>query len=316
MSPFWDCSFFEFCGVFLQRIALWVSGALSSSDITSDELQFVVLMLIGLSCSLLGPFLVLKKMTMLANSLSHTILIGIVFVFLLAGQSLTTTLSGTSLFIAAGITALVTTFLTQFFTKTLKLQEDASIGLVFTGLFALGIILVTLFSKNAHFGSEIIMGNVDALHVDDLQLAFSLFVANGLLITLFFKQYQLISFDESFAKTLKIATGVFNYFFMMQIAASSMGAFRAVGVLLVLAFLVGPYLTAALFSKRLKMQIVLSMAIATLCSFLGVATSRHLLSVYDCPVSTGGLVVCFIGLIYGISIVFRKGRLRKTIKEL
>ena len=89
-------------------------------------------------------------------------------------------------------------------------------------------------------------------------------------------------------------------------AATCIGAFRAVGVLLVLAFLVGPYLTARLFCHRLKSLLLLSSLIGIGASLFGVALARHLLSAYDLPLSTGGIVVCAIGLFYLAGVALKK----------
>src|SRR4029077_18141377 len=105
--------------------------------------------------------------TMLANSLSHTILLGIVIAFLIGSSSEgfhEGRLNLTLLFAAALGSGLLTAVVTEILTKSVKLQEDASLGLVFTTFFALGIVLVNLLARNVHIGAEVVMGNVDALH--------------------------------------------------------------------------------------------------------------------------------------------------------
>lgn len=132
----------------------------------SDLLQMGVLCAVAIACGLLGPFLVLRRMAMFANSLSHTLLLGIAAAFLITGSvfNLWTLLIGA--FVSALITAVLTGALVRFF----RLQEDASIGLVFTSLFALGITGVTLMMKNVHLGLEAVMGNADLLQWSDLKL--------------------------------------------------------------------------------------------------------------------------------------------------
>lgn len=314
MSPYWDCDFIQYCFVFFQRMLGFVTGHLSLSQLATDELQVFVLCLIACSCALIGPFLVLKKITMLANSLSHTVLLGIVITFLFFHNEISHTFSLKALLFASLVTAVLTSFLTQFLTQGFKVQEDASVGLVFSGLFAAGIMLVTIFTKNAHFGAEAIMGNVDALHLDDLQLSFILFIFNLVVMLLVYRKYKLIAFDEKFAKTLKIATAFWNFLLMTQVAASIMGAFRAVGVLLVLAFIVAPYLTASLYTKKLKLQIFLCMFIGCICSFIGVGIARHLLVVYDCPLSTAGIVVCLLGCSYFLSYFMLQSKKNRVLQ--
>lgn len=267
----------------------------------------LVLIALSLCSALIGTFLVLKKMTMLANSLSHTILLGLVVTYLLFSSSHSYGLASLSiqmLLFAAFITGLITTLLTQLLTSVMKLQEDASIGLVFTTLFALGLVLVTAYTRNVHLGVEAVMGNIDALHVHDLKLIFGVALANFIVIALFFKEFKIVSFDSSLASTLGFSCNFFNYLLMVLTAATAIGAFRAVGVLLFLAFIVGLPLTGRLLSNKLMTCMWLALAIGAAASLVSVAFSRHLLSVYQAPVSTSGLVVVTIGIGYILAVIF------------
>lgn len=300
MNPYTGANFFEFFAVLLSRLGSFLRGNLFPNQLVSDEIQILVLMLVALSCACLGAFLVLKKMTMLANSLSHTILLGIVVSLLLVKGSLhdLEAMSFTHLFVASLVAALVTTCLTQWVTQVMRLQEDASIGLVFTTLFALSVVLVTAFTRSMHLGIEAVMGNSDALHLHDIHLVSLVFLLNVGVISLFFKEFLITTFDGGLAKSLGFSPNAMNHLLMVLTAGTVIAGFRAVGVLLVLGFLVGPVLTARLFTHSLKKLILLSMGIGSLAAVIGVAFSRHLLSVYQAPVSTSGLVVCVIGLFY------------------
>lgn len=303
-NPYIGKNFFEFILLFIQRLSELCIGKIGIQDFTSDEVQVLVLSLVACCSALVGTFLVLKKMTMLANSLSHTILLGIVVAYLIlrllmpGSQGDAHAVSIEVLLIASLVTGLITTLLTQMLTHVLHLQEDASTGLVFTTLFALGIVLVTVFTRNTHIGTEAIMGNVDALHVDDLKLILWIALFDFVIVTIFFKEFKIITFDGAFADAQGISKSFFNYLLMVMTSATVIGAFRAVGVLLVLAFLVGPVLSARLFTQRLKTLILLAMAIGGLASLFSVALSRHLLSVYHLPLSTSGLAATVLGLIY------------------
>src|ERR1700722_9961958 len=157
-NPYSDQDFLGFFGVLFSRLLLLIIGKLPFGSLVADEIQMIVLSCVAVTGAMVGTFLVLRKMTMLANALSHTILLGIVVAYLLC-ESLTIPV----LMVAALATGIATTFLTEFLNRVIKLQEDASIGLVFSVLFALGIVLLTLFSRNVHIGTELVMGNVDAL---------------------------------------------------------------------------------------------------------------------------------------------------------
>jgi manganese/zinc/iron transport system permease protein len=269
----------------------------------SDLLQIGILSAIAISCGLLGPFLVLRKMTMLANALSHTILLGIALAFLAVGGAF---FDLSNLLIGAFLAALLTAFLTGGLVRFFRLAEDASIGLVFTALFALGITVVTLFTKEAHLGIEAVMGNADVLQASDLKLGCSLVGLNIAVISLFYKQFQLISFDQNLAKTLKISFTFFHFLLLFLVAITCVVAFRAVGALLVLAFLVGPFLTARLFSHSLPKLLVLTPLIGTFASIAGVGTSRFFLEKFGLPLSTAGIVATIIGLIFAICSMIKK----------
>lgn len=297
-NPYSGADLWQFILIFFTRLF-----SFDGSAFATDEIQVWVLVGVAISSSLVGCFLILRKMAMLANALSHTILLGIVLAYLIT-KSIVGIAEGdyginlSAMLIASIATGVVTTFLTEVLHKVLKLQEDASIGLVFTTLFAVGIILVTLFTRNAHIGTEVVMGNADALQVSDLTLVWTIVVANALLFFLFFKEYQLTTFDSALAKALGFSPIFFNYLLMIQVSGTAIGAFRAVGVLMVLAFLVGPPLIARMLTHSLKVLLFLSMGIGIVTSFLGVALSRHILSVDGIALSTGGITVTLIAILY------------------
>jgi manganese/zinc/iron transport system permease protein len=269
--------------------------------LATDEVQFLTLSAIAISCSLIGPFLVLKKMAMFANSLAHTILVGIVCACLVIGTG--AMFDVTHLLVGALCAALLTALCTEGLVKYFRLTEDASVGLIFTSLFAAGILLVTMCLRDVHLGLESVMGNADVLSVEDLKTSGLLLCMNFGAIVLFYRHFQLSSFDRTFAKILGRSGTVFHFLLLFLVAITCTGAFRAVGVLLVLAFLVGPYLTARLFFHRLPQIIFAGCGIGVLASFCGVALTRHLFSVYDLPLSTGGMVVCLIGLFYCVGLL-------------
>jgi ABC-type Mn2+/Zn2+ transport systems, permease components len=201
---------------------------------------------------------------------------------------------------------------TQLLTHLIRLQEDASIGLVFTTFFALGIVLVTLFTRNTHIGTEVILGNIDALHLDDVKMIFGVALCNFVVIALFFKEFQITAFDPLMAASVGVFPAVFNYALVVLTAATAIASFRAVGVLLFLAFLVGPVLIARLFTNRLKVLIGVSIGVGLFCSVLGAGLARHFLTVYRAPLSTGGLVVCVLVVVYVFALIWKK---RKNLTQ-
>jgi manganese/zinc/iron transport system permease protein len=304
MNPYWEKNGFEFLLLFLQRFPEWIRG-----NLVSDEIQLFVLIAVAIATAWTGTFLILKKMTLFANAISHTILLGIV----LAYVTLRAFYPGMQfhfntflLVLASLITALITGALIHLFVYRLKVPEDASIGLVFTSLFALGVLAASLLTRNAHIGVEVIMGNADLLHIDDLKRIGGILLIDLFVFTLFFKEFCATSFDPHFSQSCGISVRFFHFFLTLLSALTCIGAFRAIGVILVIAFLVGPPLTARLWVKRVAPLIVLASLLGSLASLLGVMTARHLFSVHYVSLSTGGLVVFFIGLFYFFSLLWTK----------
>ena len=218
-NPYHGKNLWGFLLIFIQRIVGFFTGQLSFQDLASDEIQVFVLMGVAISSALVGTFLVLRRMTMLANSLSHTILMGIVFAYFLSmapasadSEQGAHAVSMQMLLLASLFMGLLTTFLTEFLTKTGKLQEDASTGIVFTSLFALGVILVTMLTRDAHIGTEAVMGNADALHRDDLFWVYVIAGLNLFLFILFFKEFKLTTFDPGLAYALGFSPLLFQLF--------------------------------------------------------------------------------------------------------
>ncbi len=304
-NPYSGQNFFGFFYVLFERLFLFLSGNLADNTLATDEVQILTLIGIAISTSLIGVFLVFRRMTMLANSISHTILIGIALTYLLhryanegvleAGPPL---LSMGILFLAALVTGAATCYLTEWFRTTLKLQEDASIGIVFTTFFAIGILLVTLFTRNAHIGTEILMGSVDALQIEDAKWVLILAAINFLIQLLFFKEYLLISFDATSGKLLGLPLSFLNGLFMAQVSVTLVGAFRAIGIILVLAFITGPTLSARFLSFHMKKIIAWAIVIGSVSSLIGVALTRHFLTAYGLALPTGGVVVVIISLFF------------------
>lgn len=295
MNPYWGVDFITFLFTLGSRIFNFLKG--SSLELASDEIQILVLGCIGVASACIGTLLVLKRATMLANALSHTILLGIVLSYFafqwISGDQGHLTFNHQLFFVAAIITALLTTALTDFCKRFFRLQEEASVGLIFTLLFALGVLFVTVYSRNVHLGSEVIMGNIDALHVDDLKFTFWMALANVGMIILCFKYYQILAFDEGLSKALGCHPLFFQYLLMTQTALMAVGAFRAVGAFLFLVFLTAPVMSARLMTHKLSRMMIYGSCLSVVCIFIGVALTRHCLSVYDVALSTAGVTaVC------------------------
>lgn len=306
-NPYSGQDFFGFFLVLGKRIGTW------SGPLASDEIQCLVLVLLSVSLSFLGSFLVVKKMTMIANALSHTLLLGIVGAFFLckgAGAFSDPFDSSSVLWLGAVLTGLFTTLATETLIKRFRVPEDAGIGLVFTFLFALGIVSVTLFTKSMHLGTEAIMGNIDALHIDDVRSAFVCAAASVLIYCFVFRGFFAAAFDPLFARAVGFPVKTLDYLLMILTAAGAIASFRAIGVVLFLSLLTGPVLTVRLYTKKLQSIVFRSFLLGSGAGIVSVALSRHCLSVFGVALPTSGILASCIFVVYIVA--FSLSRYRKA----
>ncbi len=293
-----ECGFFEFIILFFKRLPMIAKPEL----LLEDELQIFTLILTGSTCVLVAIFLLLQKKMMLANSISHTILLGIVlclsFIRLSQGSDFVFDylFSIEKLVLPAFISAFLTYYLTDFLIKKMHVQEDASIGMIFTFLFALSVFLVSFMGRNSHLGLEAITGNIDAINYQDLIQSFFVFITTACWIYLFLPFYKLISFDSGFSKTIGIKIAFFDLVLMFLCSFALIVGFKSVGVVMILGLMTFPLLTAKMIAKSIHKILGIAFALNAGYSIGSVAISRALLSNYLLPISTSGVLVTLSGL--------------------
>jgi len=222
--------------------------------------------LVAVCCTLLGSYLILRKMAMIGDAISHAVLPGIVIAFFIAGS-----LQSVWMLIGAGILGMLTTFLIEFFHQKGRLQTDASIGVTFTWLFALGVILVSYYAGNAHIDQDCILyGEIAYVPLDLIYSSSGEVVGPKAVITLsvifiiilsfillFYKELFVTTFDPSFAKAIGISTNTWHYALMGLISLTTVASFESVGAILVVALLITPAASAYLITHQLKMMLIL-----------------------------------------------------------
>lgn len=221
--------------------------------------------LVGLSCGLVGVFLILRKTAMMADAISHTVLLGIVIAFLITRE-----VSGTAMLIGGIFAGLLTAFLVQWL-QSLRVQQDASMGIVFTTLFAVGVILIATSAGNAHLDVQhALMGDLTFIPFDIITLpivgeipkATSLlllvFVVVLFFIIAFYKEWKITSFDPSLAASIGIPVIAMHYLFMSLVSVTTVASFDSVGAIMVVAMLITPAASAYLWTDRLSVMLVLS----------------------------------------------------------
>ena len=276
--------------------------------------------LVASCCGVLGVFLVLRKMAMIGDAISHSVMPGIVIAFLLSGSR-----DSLLMMFAALAFGLLTTFLIQMFQQS-GIQADASIGVVFTALFAIGVVLVSLYARQVHLDQDAILyGEIAYVHWNIWEiggmnmgpkavwlLGFTLLVILTV-IGLFYKQFKLCAFDPALAAAIGIPVAGFHYLLMGLVSMATVSSFESVGAILVVGLLIIPASTAYLLTDRLGIMIVLSVAVGVASTFIGYIAAVLL------DASIAGCMVCAASLLFVAAflfspshgIVIKKLRLRK-----
>lgn len=260
--------------------------------------------LVAASCGIVGCFLVLRKMAMIGDAISHSVLPGIVIAFLLSG-------SRDSLFMLLGAAALglVTVFLIQWLHRS-GVQSDASIGVVFTALFAVGVILVSLYTRDIDLDLDCVLyGEIAYVPWNTIQiggtdigpkavwgigLALLLIV---LIVGAFFKQFKLCAFDPALAAAVGIPVALFHYLLMGLVSVGTVASFESVGAILVVGMLVVPPATAYLLTDSLTRMIGYSVLVGCGSSVAGYYVARIL------DASISGSMVCVAGAMFLLALL-------------
>ncbi len=223
-------------------------------------------MLVGVTCGLLGCFVVLRRMALIGDALSHAVLPGVVVAFLVAGTSIVFLFAGA---LAAG---LLTAVLISLIGRHSRSKEDSAIGIAFTALFALGIILISNLPRGAHFDLKCyLFGDVTAIRWDELKMMIIMTVAVVGALILFHRPLKLISFDPTMAASVGVPVAAFHYLLMGLLAGAVVASITAVGVVMVVAMVITPASTAYQLTDRLGVMMVLSAVFGALSAAMGMS---------------------------------------------
>nr|MBA3416616.1 metal ABC transporter permease [Chloroflexia bacterium] len=262
--------------------------------------------LVASACALLGNFLILRRMAMMSDAISHAILPGIVAGYFLArGPNL---LLG---FLGAAASAVITVTLVEALQRTRRVDGGSAIGIVFPAMFALGVVLVSLFFADVHLDTDAILyGNIefsafDILFVGDRELGpqslwvmGALCVINLTFLGLFYKELKLTTFDPGLAAALGFSPILMHYATMSVLSVTTVGAFTAVGAILVVALVIVPAATAYLLTDRLEVMIGLSVAVGAAAAVAGYYLAVAL------DLSIAGSIVTMTGVLFAAALLF------------
>ena len=237
----------------------------------------------AISCAVLGAFLVLRKMTMVGDAISHAVLPGIAIAYLLSQSR-----ASLPMFLGAALVGVFATVIIEILSKKWKVQSDASIGMTFTTLFALGVVMITYWSDRVDLDQECVLyGEIAFVPFNTWTLAgqsmgpIALWSSGILLLSVLiytfagYKGLLMSSFNEDYAAVLGIGVGAWNLSLMSMVSVATVVSFESVGAILVVALLVAPAATAYLISQKLKPMILLAALFGLSGSLLGYMISAR-----------------------------------------
>jgi manganese/zinc/iron transport system permease protein len=281
---------------------------------TIDRQHFLWVALMGFfvaaACGLTGVYLILRRMALVGDAISHSVLPGLAIAFL-AGSLASGAATGgspvehdlrspTLMFIGALLAGVVTTLLIEVIHKKSRVKQDAAIGITFSSLFAFGVILISVFADKIDLDADCVLygeigfvtlhpyaqwGGTELAPWPVVRMGVVLLLTAGLML-LFYKELLVSSFDSGLATSLGIKPGLVHYALMCWLSVVVVSAFEAVGAILVIAMLILPGATTSLLTQRLPLIFLGSLVHAALSALAGL----HLAIWLDCP-AAGAMVV-------------------------
>jgi len=246
--------------------------------VTSGQIEIQLLaVVVAVACALPGTFLVLRRLALVSDAISHSILLGIVLGFFVAGD-----VNSPLLLLGAALVGLLTVVLVSLLQRTGLVKEDAAIGLVFPALFSIGVILISRYANDVHLDLDaVLLGELAFAPFDRLVfwgwdfgpislVVMSLILALNLTaVTVFWKELKLSTFDPALAVALGFTPALVQYGLMSLVSLTAVGAFDAVGSILVVALMIAPPATAYLLTDSLPRLLVLAGALGAAAALSG-----------------------------------------------
>lgn len=285
------------------------------------EIQLVAV-IVALACALPGVFLVLRRMALMSDAISHTVLLGIVL-----GFFVTRDVTSPLLIVAAAAMGVLTVVLVEGIRSTRLVAEDASIGIVFPALFSVAVILIGRFAGDVHLDTDAVLlgeiafapfrrfevGGAD-LGPRAAWLMGSILALNALFLIVFYKEMKLSTFDPALAAALGFSPALLHYGFMAMVSVTAVGAFDTVGSVLVVALMIAPPSTAYLLTDRMPVMLALSALIGAAAALGGFWIAWWI------DASIAGSMATMAGVLFGLAFMFAPARgvvsrLRQTARQ-
>jgi manganese/zinc/iron transport system permease protein len=269
----------------------------------------IVLMgfLVCLACGLIGNFVVARRLALVGDAISHSLLPGIAIAFLFTASR-----SVPAMFIGAVVAGILTTLLIEFIHRRSRVKPDAAIGIVFTTLFAIGVVVISVWLDKVHLDPDCVLyGEIgfvplhETLSIGGMPIGPRPLAAMGavtiidlLLVVIFYKQLLVTSFDPGLARSLGMPVQATHHGLMIALALTIVASFEAVGVVLVIAMLIFPAVTANFFRERMP-SLLWSVVPLSLAYSLG---GFHLATWLDCSIA--GAMVVIAGFLFVLAWCF------------
>lgn len=270
--------------------------------------------LVAIPCAILGCFLVLRKMVMVGDAISHAVLPGIVLAYMVTKE-----FDSMYMLIGAALIGMFTTFLIEFFHRAGGLQQDAAIGVTFTWMFAIGVILVSVFTSGTDLDQDCVLyGEIlnipfnrwiteSGMDLGPISVWFlgilNIIVIMGVFIA--YKELFITTFDPAFSLAIGISGVIWHYILMGSVSFVTVASFESVGAILVIAFLVAPAASAYLLTYQLKKMMFYAVGFGV----LSVGIGYYFSYLFNC--STSGAIVTVNGIIFGVVLLTSKQGLFK-----
>jgi manganese/zinc/iron transport system permease protein len=282
------------------------------------EIQLVAVV-VAVACAIPGVFLVLRRMALMSDAITHTVLLGIVIAFLATG-----TLESPLLILGAAAMGVITVALVETLGRTRLVKEDASIGLVFPALFSVAVILINQYAGSVHLDTDAVLlgeiafapfrrleiGGID-LGPRTLYVMGAILLCNLLFIAVLYKELKLSTFDPALATALGFSPAVLHYVFMSLVSLTAVGAFDAVGSILVVALMITPPAAAYLLTDSLPRVLLFSALLAALSAIGGFWIA------WLADASIGGCMAATAGALFVLALLFApaRGLLARTLRR-
>jgi manganese/iron transport system permease protein len=251
--------------------------------------SLIIAILVGLLCAVVGSYLMVQRLALLGDAISHSVLPGLAIAFLL----------GSNIFVGAFIAGVISTMVITWIKANSPIKEDAAMGIVFSAFFALGVTLITVIQKDNKIDlNHFLFGNILGVTVSEVRDTAIIATVVLLVVVLFYKELLFYTFDPLGAQAAGLPVNRLNFGLMLLIALTIVASMKAVGVILVLSLLITPGATAYLLVKRLHNVMILGAGIGVLSSISGMYISYF----YNLP--SGPAIVLVVSGLFFFTLLF------------